>query len=503
MVQAADLNVVPAEFHTEQTKKCPQDDPNAFKTLIGQFHNVDVASVTIFFDMAENSEQELVGMRAKLRQTNGKPRNCKPINKRVLKSAHVDSEGIMSLPFTCRESHANGVEIVARGSMCPTYKAVEVLTEEVVADWSDWTDWSDCDCETESRSRSRDCEGFGCPSETAVEVETCSDQCLQCDEGFEAVNNTVCVDIDECADDNACADGALCTNTEGAFDCDCSEEASFGDGFNFCMAPGPCHPGGDADECSCDVGYVPEYVLNTYWNSTETSCKFEYTIAPVNATIVPKSGSWSLGISFGDMVGDVNLWRGDVTESAGSYFKISPKSFNLDGMYTDMTLHFETSDGNCDDVTAPDLDIDYCTSPYVEPTTTTPEPVPEIVTEAVTEAPIVLGDEVCVDMEWSSSGGWDTVSAETETTIRKIQMNIGVGMDDGTIGHEWRIELNASGEIVEMTAWNHIWDGLNILTGKDYIGETISGHVSAGFIICTTQPDDFTLSPSLCFRPEL
>ena len=146
-------------------KKCPQDDPQAFKTLVGQFHNVDVASVTIFFDMAENKDSELVGMRAKLRQTNGKLRNCKPINKRVLKSAHVNKDGIMSLPFTCKETHANGVEIVARGSMCPSYHDVEVLTEEVVADWSEWTEWSECDCETESRSRSRDCEGFGCPSE--------------------------------------------------------------------------------------------------------------------------------------------------------------------------------------------------------------------------------------------------------------------------------------------------------------------------------------------------
>ena len=485
-------------------KKCPQDDPQAFKTLIGQFHNVDVASVTIYFDMAENKDTELVGMRAKLRQTNGKLRNCKPINKRVLKSAHVNKDGIMSLPFTCKETHANGVEIVARGSMCPSYESVEVLTEEVVADWSEWTEWSECDCETESRSRSRDCEGFGCPSETAVEVESCSDQCLQCDDGFLAVNNTVCVDIDECADGDACAPGALCTNTEGSFECGCGDDVSFGDGYNFCMAPGPCHPGGDSAGCSCDGGYVPEYVLNTYWNATETSCKFEYTIAPVNQTLVPKAGSWALNLDFGDSSGVVDLWRGDVTESDGSVFRISPKSFNLDGMYTDMTLHFETMDGNCNDISSPELAIDYCTSPYIEQTTTTPMPVPEVVTEmaTTTEEPLILGDEVCVDMDASSSGGWDT-PAEDSSTIRKIQMNVNIGMDENVIGHQWRIELNANAEIVEMTAWNHNWDGINILTGKDYMGESISGHVSAGFILCTTQPDNFTLQPSLCFRPEM
>ena len=82
-------------------------------------------------------------------------------------------------------------------------------------------------------------------------------------------------------------------------------------------------------------------------------------------------------------------------------------------------------------------------------------------------------------------------------------MNVNVGMDENVIGHQWRIELNANAEIVEMTAWNHNWDGINILTGKDYMGESISGHVSAGFILCTTQPDNFALQPSLCFRPEM
>lgn len=437
-------------------------------------------------------------MRAKLRQLNGRPRNCKPINKKVLKGAYVNEEGIMTLPFTCKETESNGVEVVARGSFCPTYHNVEVLTKTTVAEWSDWEEWSECDCETESRSRSRECQGFGCPSETAVEVESCSDECLQCDDGYYAENNTVCVDVDECLEESACAENAACTNTEGSYDCECTEDASFGDGFNFCVTPGPCHPGGSNDDCSCD-NEAPSYALNTYWNTTETSCKFEYTIAAPNIT--DPSGSWKLGLDFG-VQGTVELWRGSVFAIDGSNFSIAPKSFNLAALNTDMTVHFET-DGACDEIDQPEIQVEYCDSPYVAPPTTTlaaTTPAPETI-EATT-AGIILGDEVCLDMDAQSSGQWDS-PAEDGNTIRKIQMNLSLSLDADIVAYDWKILLNGSGEIVEMTTWNHEWDGLNTLVGKDYMGDYVSGHVSAGMILCTTEGEGFTVQPSFCFKPQI
>jgi len=191
---------------------CPNDDPKAFKQLIGRFDNVDVARVTINFDMTKNHISKLVGLSATIKQDGWRRIRCKPINKfnkqfnkLVLKSMLREparEPGLMSLSFACPKFryapfHANSVEInlgyrSAHWSYqkCPTFESFEVLTEEDVAEskidqpeWSEWTEWSECSVRMWSewskwinskKSRSRDCTGFGCPYPVQVDLQRCN-----------------------------------------------------------------------------------------------------------------------------------------------------------------------------------------------------------------------------------------------------------------------------------------------------------------------------------------
>jgi len=179
---------------------CPNDDPKAFKQLIGRFDNVDVARVTINFDMTKNNISKLVGLSATIKQDGWRRRRCKPINKfnkqfnkLVLKSM-LGEPGLMSLSFACPKFrnapyYANSVEInlgyrinLSSYEKCPTFESFEVQevdTESKIdqPEWSEWTEWSECSVakwNNRKKSRSRDCTGFGCPYPVQVDLQRCN-----------------------------------------------------------------------------------------------------------------------------------------------------------------------------------------------------------------------------------------------------------------------------------------------------------------------------------------
>merc|ERR1712003_260449 len=89
--------------------------------------------------------------------------------------------------------------------------------------------------------------GFNCTCGESEECKQCSDNpcdpdfvCVQgefthrcvCDQGF-MLKHGRCVDIDECEYDNICnIKGAMCTNTEGSFQCSCPGNTYYNDSSN-------------------------------------------------------------------------------------------------------------------------------------------------------------------------------------------------------------------------------------------------------------------------------
>jgi len=121
-------------------------------------------------------------------------------------------------------------------------------------------------------------DGFTCwdIDECADDTDNCSADatCANIDGGFTCTcnsgytgNGVVCTDIDECSDPSACAYPGVCSNTVGAYQCDCpiigtDDDGSGGcvsalDGYSY-IAPGAFMMGsplgeGDADETQHQV----------------------------------------------------------------------------------------------------------------------------------------------------------------------------------------------------------------------------------------------------------
>lgn len=107
----------------------------------------------------------------------------------------------------------------------------------------------------------------GCP-----EFSVCSEfefgryDCV-CDAGYELQDFTTCVDIDECALEIAeCPEGRACENTDGGFDCACSDgyfgsECAVCPGGidNICFGRGTCDDGNEGTgACNCEPRYGGE-----------------------------------------------------------------------------------------------------------------------------------------------------------------------------------------------------------------------------------------------------
>jgi len=239
-------NIVPADWHVAKTMRNCGDD--SFKVLRSHLLVPNALPVTLVkatFDMDKSTNNDLKGLKVLTKQGGRMKTACKPVTNKTLRTASINEDNVMEISFSCKRTVTNEVELVARGKACPVALTFEAYTDEVLEAFSEWSEYSECKCPEETMTRSRTCEGVGCKSEVETETVPCAENtCVKCEAGYESINNEPCVDIDECENDNACAEDAVCTNLPGAFECDC-EEDKWGDGYNFCMDPAPCHPGGD------------------------------------------------------------------------------------------------------------------------------------------------------------------------------------------------------------------------------------------------------------------
>lgn len=496
---AMGMNTIPSVFNVQVAKTCPADEPNAFQKMLAEFKSVTVSQVTISFDSNIQDVKSLMGTKAQIRQLNNRPKNCKPpINRKALKKAQAEStDGILSFTFNCPSVEASGVFVTARGKFCPIYEDARVLTKERLLMMSEWSEWSECDCDSETQTRTKTCEGPFCDAEIITESQSCSDQCLQCDDGFRAINNEFCMDIDECSENPyICAENASCINTEGSYECDC---ALYGDGKHLCVEPGPCLPGGSG-VCDCFQPHF-NFTMNTYWNNTADSCSFEYTIDPMQDAGV-QVGDWNVQLDMPFAAAITGLWRANnPAGNLGYSHTFYPMFFNLNGLDTSLTFHAEAA-GSCDSLiwAAEDIDFTYCTSEYVEPTTTMAPPAPTFKAETVPawsappEPEIVLQDEECMEMDVQNQGGW-----VNEDGTNKRQMSINLDLD-GDNAHNWRIDLNPSSPIEDIKTWNAEWDSGSVFTAKEY-NSVISSSLSFNFILCSDDID-IEISPVACFNRE-
>jgi hypothetical protein len=411
------------------------------------FPYTKVEQVNVTFDMTKNSEKALKGMRASLKidtKKKNKYQKCKPVNPKQLKTA-TRSGDMLTLTMNCPSVESSEIRIDARGAMCPEYENIEALAYQLV-----------------------------------------------CEDGFEAVDGS-CVDIDECATGSACAGDATCTNTEGSFTCHCD---GYGDGYAGCVPLGPCHPG----QIGGTIAPVGDFnlTMNTYWNSTEYDCTYEYTLGQF--TDEP-AGSWNLGIGLPATGKIEGIWRAvDFNQSNGLSHTVYPMSFNSNGLHTDITFHI-TYDQECDSMdadTASSLSFDYCSSDPIAPVTSTvaATAAPTAATTAAsTEAPLVLGPEVCYTANFDVTGSW--------TQVDQIKRQVTIQFENTEPAHNWRVIMKADSEIAEMTTWNAEWDAASAtLTAKDY-NQVLSPGASLGIIFCTSNDVDAGYSMEVCYQSEM
>jgi len=211
-----------------------------------------------------------------------------------------------------------------------------------------------------------------------VAAPVCSPACAS---GYLCAGPGTCVDIDECAVDNGgCSPNATCTNTPGAFDCDCDAGYS-GDGVTCdevdecAVANGGCSPDATCTNtpggftCECNSGFTGDgfdcvfevtlsasttnYDLFTATGSPTTPHHYLVTIAPgvtVSASSTADAAFRTGPLPSGSVVDLVNhgsiLGAGGRGGTAGSTtYSLSPGYPGGDAVATDVPLTVDTSDG--------------------------------------------------------------------------------------------------------------------------------------------------------------
>lgn len=378
---------------------------------------------------------------------------------------------------------------------CPTFFAAGVETnvpkcddgfEEVNGDCADINECLDNPCDNNA---------------TCVNSQG-SFECI-CQDGFQKVDGE-CVDIDEC-EGQACAGHAECTNTYGGYICHCD---GYGDGYLGCVDWAACHPGQDRSECNnCAIydNLNTNLTVSTYWNDTETSCTFEYTVDEFNSEL---GSSWNLAIDLPWVAEISGVWRANnLEEGLRIEHTLYPAWFNNEGLTTDFKFH-ATVEQSCDSAVdnSEFVKLTYCYSDPVEE-----EPVEEerqvLETEAPvtvgpwvapTEPPVVLSEEICLSLGVKETGSWDDAEG-----MHKQQLTLSFQETDNSKMVNWRAVMNVD-NIHKMTTWNADWDAESAtLTPKDYNNDIDNGVFQLGVIVCSDPEDpvDFT-NAQFCFQIE-
>merc|ERR1719277_230410 len=451
---AAELVDLDLQWNTaKETKTCAKP---GFKQLRTQAPNEELHSISMTFDMTKNTEKDLLGIRASLKYPTKKKnpyKKCRPVTKKTIKMGELD-DGMLTIELACplKSLLVSEILIDSRGKNCPEYETITVQADQLV-----------------------------------------------CEEGYEPNEaGDECVDIDECANDSACAGIATCTNVPGSHVCKCE---GYGDGYLGCVPLTACHPGQDDADCDCGPtfnGRDFNLTLNTYWNSTEDSCTFEYTLPTFTDSPVE---SWNLHIMAGFKYFIEGIWRANDVEKQpfAQFHTVYPMYFNPNGLHTDLTFQLTAVDQPCIlahwPYMAENLGFQYCSMelvPVTEPATV--PPVYETAPPAATAPPepvIELGVRTCNPVLWKTTGSWEN----TEDGLFKNQVTI--DMNNEHVMHNWEVFLGENYERIEV--WNaELNDG--VLVAKDY-NTVIDGSSTLSMIICTSDP---LVQPTakVCYQPR-
>lgn len=514
-------NILPADWHV--AKKMPKCGNDSFRLLRSHLlvpNSLPVTEVKATFDMNKSTKNDLKGLKVLTKQGGKMKPACKAVSPKMLRNAPMNDDNTMEISFSCKKTVTNEVELVARGKACPVAVAFEAYTDEVLEAYSEWSDYSECKCPEETKTRSRTCEGVACKSEVETETVSCAENtCVKCDPGYESINNEPCVDIDECQSANACAENAICTNSPGSFECNC-EEGLWGDGYNFCMDPAPCHPGGDDSGCTCD-DYGGVVNMTTFWNTTQSdgsdNCQLELIMNEHDSST--QVGSWKMNVQFELEASVTGLWRAETNQDLTAFdHTFYPRHFNLNGLTTSLKYHINIPNVDCNVITEDFMDdfvsAQYCTSVYTEPTTTTtttttttPITVGPVTTEPAPE--LVLGDQICDEVPIKFVTKWN----QDENTLTQ-QFEISLSRRS-TNAHDWSINLNPSDSthIADVQSFKTVVEEFTLFLPHDW-NKVLPAEKQRkfGFMVTQTEQaegsgvqDDeiITLHPTFCYKPEL
>merc|ERR1711935_1151488 len=133
---ASELTLAPLDLEWDNVakgKKCSSS------SISSTFSLTKVAEINVTFDMTKNTDKDLRGVRASLKiETKKKNKyvKCKPITTKQLKTAKkTPRDGDkMTLAMSCPVVEASEIRIDAKGSGCPEFDNIEVLTEQLICD---------------------------------------------------------------------------------------------------------------------------------------------------------------------------------------------------------------------------------------------------------------------------------------------------------------------------------------------------------------------------------
>ena len=173
-------------------------------------------------------------------------------------------------------------------------------------------------------------------------------------------SNCGCSEVDECLDETSCSENSICFNTDGSFDCICSEGFIKSGGQcvdydecldNVCHAQATCTNSHGSFECQCDTGYEGDGILNQSGCSDVNECLHEMrsTNCDVNAICSNTDGSFECICKDG-FVGD-GIECTDIDECANGVCNSNAVCINKPGTFEcQCGTGYQGNGDVCDDV---------------------------------------------------------------------------------------------------------------------------------------------------------